>query len=47
MHMPDPTPSNQVETRLEPDGGTWMTLRMTLPNAQTRAALLPDGNGRA
>ncbi|HXN64972.1 MAG TPA: hypothetical protein VN862_06530 [Candidatus Acidoferrales bacterium] len=39
--MPDPTPDNHVETRFEPDGkGTLITTRMTLPNAQTRAAML-------
>src|SRR6202045_2005369 len=44
MHLPDPTPDNQVETRLEPDGaGTLMTLRMTLPDAETRAAMLATG----
>ena len=41
MHLPDPTPDNHVETRFEPDGdGTLMTMRMTLPNAETRAAML-------
>jgi uncharacterized protein YndB with AHSA1/START domain len=44
MHMPDPTPDNRVETMFEPDGdGTLMTLRMTLPDAQTRAAMLASG----
>jgi hypothetical protein len=33
-----------VETRFEPDGnGTLMTLRMTLPDAATRAAMLATG----
>jgi uncharacterized protein YndB with AHSA1/START domain len=41
MHLPDPTPDNHVETRFDPDGdGTLMTMRMTLPNAETRAAML-------
>lgn len=41
MHLPDPTPDNHVETRFEPDGdGTLMTMHMTLPDAQTRAAML-------
>jgi uncharacterized protein YndB with AHSA1/START domain len=41
MHLPDPTPENHVETRFEPDGsGTLMTMRMTLPDSQTRAAML-------
>lgn len=44
MHMPDPTPDNHVETRFEADGkGTLMTMRMTLPDAQTRAAMLATG----
>jgi uncharacterized protein YndB with AHSA1/START domain len=44
MHLPDPTPDNHVETRFEPDGdGTLMTLRMTLPDAATRAAMLASG----
>jgi hypothetical protein len=44
MHMPDATPDYRVETRFEPDGtGTLMTMRMTLPNADTRAAMLASG----
>jgi hypothetical protein len=44
MHLPDPTPDNHVETRFEPDGsGTLMTMRMTLPDAQTRTAMLATG----
>jgi len=44
MHLPDPTPDNQIETRFDPDGtGTLMTMRMTLPNAETRAAMLSTG----
>jgi uncharacterized protein YndB with AHSA1/START domain len=44
MHLPDVTPDNIVETRFEPDGiGTFMTMRMTLPDAQTRAAMLSTG----
>ncbi len=44
MHLPDPTPDNHVETRFEPDGtGTLMTMRMTLPDAATRAAMLESG----
>ncbi len=45
MHLPDPTPENHIETRFEPDGGggTLMTMRMTLPDAQTRAAMLATG----
>jgi uncharacterized protein YndB with AHSA1/START domain len=41
MHLPDPTPDNHVVTTFEPDGaGTLMTMRMTLPDPQTRAAML-------
>jgi uncharacterized protein YndB with AHSA1/START domain len=44
MHLPDPTPDNHVETRFEADGdGTLMTLRMTLPDAATRTAMLASG----
>ncbi len=44
MHVPDPTPDNHVETRFEPDGtGTLMTMRMTLPDAAARAAMLATG----
>jgi len=44
MFLPDPTPDNQVETTFEPDGtGTLMTMRMTLPDAQTRTAMLATG----
>ena len=44
MHLPAPTPDNRVETRFEPDGdGTLMTMRMTLPDAKTRDAMLATG----
>jgi uncharacterized protein YndB with AHSA1/START domain len=44
MHLPDPTPDNHIETRFEPDGkGTLMTMRMTLPDAETRKAMLATG----
>ena len=44
MHFPDPTPDNHVETRFDPDGtGTLMTIRMTLPDAETRALMLATG----
>lgn len=47
MYLPDPTPDNHVETRFELDGtGTLMTMRMTLPDAQTRAAMLATGMER-
>ena len=44
MHLPDPTPDNRVETSFDPDGtGTLMTIRMTLPDAKTRATMLASG----
>lgn len=44
MHMPDPTPDNRIETTFERDGhGTLMTMRMTLPDAATRKAMLETG----
>jgi uncharacterized protein YndB with AHSA1/START domain len=44
MHLPDPTPDNHVETRFDPEGdGTLMTMRMTLPDAATRAQMLANG----
>ncbi|MBV1689841.1 SRPBCC domain-containing protein [Novosphingobium sp. G106] len=44
MHLPDPTPENRIETTFEPDGaGTLMTMRMSLPDAETRAAMLASG----
>ena len=44
MHLPKPTPDNHVETRFEQDAtGTLMTMRMTLPDAETRAAMLATG----
>ena len=47
MHLPDPTPDNHVETRFEADGtGTLMTMRMTLPDGKTRAAMLATGMER-
>jgi uncharacterized protein YndB with AHSA1/START domain len=47
MHLPQPTPDNHVETRFEQDAtGTLMTMRMTLPDAETRAAMLAPGMER-
>ena len=47
MYLPDPTPDNHIETRFEPDGtGTLMTMRMTLPDKETRAAMLASGMER-
>lgn len=44
MHLPDPTPDNHVVTTFTPDGkGTLLTMRMTLPDAATRAAMLATG----
>jgi uncharacterized protein YndB with AHSA1/START domain len=44
MYLPDPTPDNHVETQFEPDGdGTLMTMRMTLPDAETRSRMLASG----
>jgi uncharacterized protein YndB with AHSA1/START domain len=44
MHLPDPTPDNHVVTTFAPDGkGTLMTVRMTLPDAATRTAMLATG----
>lgn len=44
MHMPDPTPDNHVVTTFAKDvTGTLMTMRMTLPNEATRAAMLKTG----
>jgi uncharacterized protein YndB with AHSA1/START domain len=48
MHLPGPTPDNHVETTFEPDGsgGTLMTIRMTLPDEQTRRQMLTTGMER-
>ena len=48
MFLPDPTPDNHVETTFgKPDGsGTLMTMRMTLPDPQTRVAMLSTGMER-
>jgi uncharacterized protein YndB with AHSA1/START domain len=44
MHLPGPTPDNHVVTTFAKDGsGTLMTLRMTLPDAASRAAMLATG----
>jgi uncharacterized protein YndB with AHSA1/START domain len=44
MHMPDPTPDNHIVTTFTADGpGTIMTMRMTLPDAETRRAMLATG----
>ena len=44
MHLPDPTPDTHIVTTFEKDGaGTVMTMRMMLPDAAARAALLATG----
>ncbi|HET7886684.1 MAG TPA: SRPBCC domain-containing protein [Bradyrhizobium sp.] len=44
MFMPNPTPDNHCETRFEKDGdGTLMTMRMTLPDAETRKMAIESG----
>ena len=44
MFLPEQTPDNHVETTFEAiGGGTLMTMRMTLPDAATRAAMLATG----
>jgi uncharacterized protein YndB with AHSA1/START domain len=41
MFLPQPTPDNHIETRFAADaGGTLMTMRMSLPDEHTRAAML-------
>jgi uncharacterized protein YndB with AHSA1/START domain len=48
MHLPDATtPDNHIETTFAPNGtGTLMTMRMTLPDSQTRATMLATGMER-
>jgi uncharacterized protein YndB with AHSA1/START domain len=47
MHMPDPTPDSRVVTTFVADGsGTLMTMRMSLPDAETRRAMLATGMER-
>lgn len=44
MHLPDPTPDNHIVTTFEVDGaGTLMTMRMSLPTAEARTAMLATG----
>jgi len=44
MFLPERTPDSHVETTFEAEGGgTLMTMRMTLPDAATRAAMLATG----
>jgi uncharacterized protein YndB with AHSA1/START domain len=47
MHLPDPTPENHVETTFIEDAkGTLMTVRMTLPDHDTRSQMLKSGMER-
>ena len=47
MHLPDPTPDDHIVTRFDPNGsGTLITMRMTLPGAATRAAMLATALSR-
>lgn len=47
MHLPDATPDNHIETKFEPDGaGTLLTMRMTLPDIETRTRMLSSGMER-
>lgn len=44
MHLPETTPDNHIVTTFIADGaGTLMTMRMTLPDAQTRRHMLATG----
>ena len=47
MHFPDPTPDNHVVTTFVAEGsGTLMTMRMSLPNAETRQMMVKSGMDR-
>lgn len=47
MFLPERTPDNHVETTFEVErGGTLMTMRMSLPDTATRAAMLASGMER-
>ncbi len=44
MFLPDPTPDNRIETTFAAkDGGTLMTMRMSLPDAASRSAMIASG----
>ncbi len=45
MFLPDRNPDNHVTTLFAPDGagGTVMTMTMTVPDAETRAAMIATG----
>lgn len=47
MHMPNPMPENHVTTTFTAEGaGTLLTVRMSLPDASVRAAVLGSGMER-
>ncbi len=44
MHLPDPMPDSHIETTFMAEGnGSLMQMRMTLPDAATRATMLASG----
>jgi uncharacterized protein YndB with AHSA1/START domain len=44
MFLPEQTPDNHVETKFVQEGdGTLMTMRMTLPDSETRRLMLASG----
>jgi len=44
MYLPEATPDNRIETTFKADGtGTLMTIRMNLPDAQTRTQMMATG----
>lgn len=44
MHLPDPFPDNRVETTFTPEReGTLLTVRITVPDAETRTRMLASG----
>jgi uncharacterized protein YndB with AHSA1/START domain len=44
MHLPDPTPDNHIETTFKADnGGTLMTMRISVPDAETRKMMMSSG----
>ena len=47
MFLPERTPDNRIESRFEAEpGGTLLTMRMSLPDAAARAAMLATGFNR-
>lgn len=44
MHLPDPTPDNRIITTFTAEGeGTLLVMRMSLPDAATRKAMIESG----